>query len=179
MSNAWRSRAIPIASFTDRPRSPRTVPGRLPWQTSTADGIHTNTQTHDVLLQDLWIHGHPVAASWDRSAPDPSPANDATLPITENQAGTSTTATQRPMRPGATWNFFDSIIEFSGCNQDYPDQSHAISCYSQSSGGYGDGVGTPGGTCLNANINQLRLPLQHPGRHRHLPYRYRLLRTCR
>jgi len=24
-----------------------------------SDGIHTNTGTHDVLLQDMWIHGHP------------------------------------------------------------------------------------------------------------------------
>src|SRR5438874_1189349 len=39
-----------------------------------------------------------AAASRDRSAPDPSHANDATSPTTEKQAGISTTTTERQVR---------------------------------------------------------------------------------
>ena len=57
--------------------------------------------------------------------------------------------------PGSLWVLNYSTIEWNGCNQEYPavDPIPVISCYSQSSGGYGDGVGTPPGMCLSANIN--------------------------
>ncbi len=50
------------------------------------------------------------------------------------------------------WNFNYSTIEWNGCNQAYPGPG-AISCYGQSNGGYGDGVGTPTGMCLTVNID--------------------------
>jgi hypothetical protein len=50
------------------------------------------------------------------------------------------------------WNFIYSTIEWSGCNQIYPGTG-AYSCYGQSNGGYGDGVGTPPGMCLTANVD--------------------------
>ena len=56
-----------------------------------------------------------------------------------------------PERPGV-WNFNYSTIEWSGCNQIYPGTG-AYSCYGQSNGGYGDGVGTPPGMCLTANVD--------------------------
>ena len=117
------------------------------------DGIHTNTQTHDVLLQDLWIHGHTGRGIIGPIGAGPVTCERCDIAYNGAAGWDFDDGNGTPNGPGATWNFFDSIIEFSGCNQDYPDQSHAISCYSQSSGGYGDGVGTPGGTCLNTNIN--------------------------
>ncbi len=46
----------------------------------------------------------------------------------------------------------DVTIEWNGCNQAYPGAG-AISCYGQSDGGYGDGIGTPAGTCLTAHVD--------------------------
>ena len=53
-----------------------------------------------------------------------------------------------------TWNFLNSIIQFSGCNQEWP-FTHTIPvayCYDVSYGGYGDGVGTPPGFCVNVDM---------------------------
>jgi hypothetical protein len=117
------------------------------------DGIHTNAQTHDVLMQDLWIHGHTGRGIIGPIGAGPVTCERCDLAYNGEAGWDFDDGNETPNGAGATWNFFDSIIEFSGCNQDYPDQTHAISCYSQSSGGYGDGVGTQGGTCLNTNIN--------------------------
>jgi hypothetical protein len=51
--------------------------------------------------------------------------------------------------------FTNSVIEWNGCNQEYP-AVHEIpvaSCYGQSSGGYGDGIGTPQNMGLNVEID--------------------------
>jgi hypothetical protein len=117
------------------------------------DGIHTNAQTHDVLMQDLWIHGHTGRGIIGPIGAGPVTCERCDLAYNGEAGWDFDDGNGTPNGAGATWNFFDSIIEFSGCNQDYPDQTHAVSCYSQSSGGYGDGVGTQGGTCLNTNIN--------------------------
>lgn len=114
------------------------------------DGIHTTTGTHDLLLQDVWVHGHlgrgikgPIggivtclrcdiayngAAGWDF----------------DDGSGTASVH--------GIWNFNYSTIEWSGCNQAYPGPG-AISCYGQSTGGYGDGVGTPEHMCLAVTID--------------------------
>ena len=65
-------------------------------------------------------------------------------------------------------------IEWSGCNQAYPGTG-AITCYGQSNGGYGDGIGTPGWNLSHRSCRPLRLPLQHAGRIRHAAQRYRKL----
>jgi hypothetical protein len=121
-----------------------------------SDGILTDVNTHDLLLQDMWIHGFPdrgiigpiggvvtaqrvdIAysgmAGWDFD--DGSGSN--------NGNGTASVNGQ--------WSLLNSTVEWSGCNQTYPFTS-VLSCYSQGSSGYGDGVGTPPGTCLAATIN--------------------------
>ncbi|HWB32277.1 MAG TPA: putative Ig domain-containing protein [Acidobacteriaceae bacterium] len=122
-----------------------------------SEGVVTSTGTQNVLLQDVYIHGHtdrgvkgPIGgtftclrcdiyangmAGWDFD--DGSGSN--------NGFGTASL-------PGATWNFLYSTIEWNGCNQIWPNGG-VDTCYSQSTGGYGDGVGTPPGMCLNANID--------------------------
>jgi hypothetical protein len=135
------------------PAFPSGCAGQTPVADFDSDGIHTNMQTHDVLLQDLWIHGHTGRGIKGPIGAGPVTCERCDLAYNGEAGWDFDDDYGTPNAPGATWNFFDSIIEFSGCNQDYPDQTHAISCYSQSSGGYGDGVGTPGGTCLNTNIN--------------------------
>jgi hypothetical protein len=50
-------------------------------------------------------------------------------------------------------NATNLTVEWNGCNQAYPGTG-AVSCYSQSTGGYGDGIGTPAGTCISTNVTQ-------------------------
>jgi hypothetical protein len=59
-----------------------------------------------------------------------------------------------PFGANASWNFLYSQIEWNGCNQEYPivDTYPAASCYSQSTGGYGDGVGSPAGTGTGMSV---------------------------
>ena len=116
-------------------------------------GIWTGTGTHDVLLQDIWDHGHT-----DRGIIGP--------------IGGLVTATRVDIDTNgmAGWDFDDgnstpsvngvlkmnySTVEFSGCNQEYP-AVHAIpvlSCFGQSNGGYGDGIGTPSGNGMDVYVD--------------------------
>ena len=115
-----------------------------------SNGITTTNQTHDILLQDMYIHGFT--------------SRGIIGPI-----GGTVTATRVDIayNGGAGWDFDDGsstpmingvlnlsyvTIEWNGCNQAYPGTG-AISCYSQSTGGYGDGIGTPGGTCIAATVD--------------------------
>lgn len=110
-----------------------------------ANGISTDAATHDITLTDLNIHGF-------------------TSDGIRGPIGGAITATN--VRIGfngsADWDFDDGLgtkstedailkasyltIEGSGCNEEYPIVHAgfpAASCFDQSSGGYGDGVGTP------------------------------------
>jgi hypothetical protein len=113
-------------------------------------GIATNTSTHDILLEDMYIHGF---TSRGINGPIGGTINATRVDIAYNGA--------------AGWDFDDGnatpningvinlsyvIIEWNGCNQAYPGTG-AVSCYSQSTGGYGDGIGTPAGTCLSATVD--------------------------
>ena len=117
------------------------------------DGIATNNKTANVTMTDLWIHGH---TSRGIIGPIGGPVTCLRCTISYNgmagwdfDDGRST-----PYGPGAAWNFLYSIIEWNGCNQEYPitHANPAISCYGQSDGGYGDGVGTPAGTGTGMSV---------------------------
>ncbi len=106
-------------------------------------GILTNQNTHDILLQDLDIHG--------------LRDNGIVGPV-----GGVVTATRVRVafNGGSGWNFDDGFgtksvngqmnwsyvtIEGNGCVEEYP-IAHtfpAAYCYDDNNGGYGDGVGTP------------------------------------
>ncbi|WP_260736837.1 Ig domain-containing protein [Tunturiibacter lichenicola] len=118
-----------------------------------SDGIHTDNTTHDLLMQDLWIHGHigrgikgPIGGLVTCLRCDIAYNGGAGWDFDDGNA--------TPMVNG-NWQFLYSTIEWSGCNQEYPivHTIPVISCYSQSTGGYGDGVGTPHGTGLSATID--------------------------
>ena len=136
------------------PAYPSTCNSQVPLDDYDSDGIYTNTGTHDLLLQDLWIHGHT-----DRGIIGP--------------IGGLVTATRVDisMNGMAGWDFDDgngtpsvnavlkmsnSTIEWSGCNQEYPAVSTipVSSCYSQSTGGYGDGIGTPANDGMDVYIDR-------------------------
>lgn len=113
-------------------------------------GIGTDNQTSDILLQDLWIHRHT-----DRGIKGPIGGT-----VTANRVNIS-------MNGMAGWDFDDgngtpningvlkmsySTIEWSGCNSIYPSTLPAY-CYSQSTGGYGDGIGTPANDSMSVYID--------------------------
>jgi hypothetical protein len=118
-----------------------------------SDGIQTDIHTHDVSMQDVWVHGHPGRGV---KGPIGGVFTCTRCDIAYNgQAGWDFDDGNSTPLVNAVWNFNYSTIEWSGCNQEYPIKHElpAISCYGQSNGGYGDGVGTPAGTGLTANID--------------------------
>jgi hypothetical protein len=131
------------------PAVPSNCSSSTPLDDYAKNGLTTNPGTHDILLQDLNIHGFT--------------SRGIIGPIGGIVTATNVTVSTNG---GAGWDFDDGnstpsinaqliadglIIEWNGCNQAYPGPG-AISCYGQSSGGYGDGIGTPTGTCISATV---------------------------
>ena len=132
------------------PPMPKGCSNNNPLDDYDSDGITTGTDTHDLYMQDLWIHGHT-----DRGVKGAIGGVVTCLrcDIAYNgMAGWDFDNGSSTASINGVWNFNYSTIEWSGCNQIYPGTG-AYSCYGQSDGGYGDGVGTPAGTCLTANID--------------------------
>ncbi len=132
------------------PVYPSSCSSNPPLDDYATNGIVTDTGTQDVTLQDMWIHGF---TSRGIIGPIGGTVNATRVNISYNGA--------------AGWDFDDGIatpnvngainlsyvtVEWNGCNQAYPGPG-AVSCYGQSSGGYGDGIGTPTGTCLTAYVD--------------------------
>jgi hypothetical protein len=129
------------------PAYPSGCSASFPLDDYDGDGITTTNRTHDLTLTDLWIHGHT-----DRGIIGPIGANVTCLRCNISYNGMAgwdfDDGRATVFGANASWNFLYSQISWNGCNQEYP-ITHtfpAISCYGQSSGGYGDGIGTPSGT---------------------------------
>ncbi|MDR3744583.1 MAG: putative Ig domain-containing protein [Acidobacteriaceae bacterium] len=123
-----------------------------------SDGIGTDVNTHDLLLQDLSVHGHT-----DRGIKGAIGGVVTALRVDvayngmagwdfDDGSGSAPGGYGTPSLPGSVWNFNYSTIEWNGCNQIYP-STNADTCYDDIDGAYGDGVGTPPGMCLSANID--------------------------
>ena len=124
------------------PAYPSQCSSSVPVTDAGGNGFIIDANSHDILLQDSNVHGLPAAAmygpfganitltrvrfafngfaGWDMD-------NGAGIPGDENGANASVTANYLTM-------------EWNGCNEEYPivDSIPAESCYSQSSGGFGD-----------------------------------------
>lgn len=125
------------------PRLPTNCRSDTPIDDYDSDGIYTNEKTHDVLLQDLWIHGHT-----DRGIIGPIGGLITAIRVdisTNGMAGWDFDNGRGTPSLNGVLRMSDSTVEWSGCNQQYPATSPnaVVSCYGQSDGGYGDGVGTP------------------------------------
>jgi Putative Ig domain len=123
-----------------------------------SDGIFTDVHTHDLLLQDMWIHGFtdrgvigPIGGLVTATRVDIAYNGMAGWDFDDGSGSNNGNGTASV---NGIWNLNQTKIEWNGCNQEYPivHQFPATSCYSQSTGGYGDGVGTPPGTCLASTI---------------------------
>ena len=118
-----------------------------------SDGIITNQQTSNILLQDIWDHGHT-----DRGIIGPIGGLITATRVdidTNGEAGWDFDDGSSTPSVNGTLKMTYSTIEWNGCNQEYP-AVHAIpvaSCYDQNSGGYGDGIGSPTGTGLNVSLD--------------------------
>lgn len=119
-----------------------------------SDGIHTDITTANVFMRWIWTHGHP-----GRGVKGPiggTVSCDHCIVSMNGAAGWDFADTSGgPLGASANWIFNNSVLEWSGCNQEWP-YTHPIpvaTCYSQGTGGYGDGVGTPTGTGLSVSVD--------------------------
>ena len=135
------------------PRLPSDCSSSIPLDDYDSDGVSTDVHTHDVFLQDLWIHGHtdrgiigPIGGTVTANRIDIS---------TNGMAGWDFDDGRGTPSVNAVLIFTNSVIEWSGCNQEYP-AVHPIpvaTCYGQSDGGYGDGIGTPANDGMDVTID--------------------------
>ncbi len=135
------------------PRLPSNCRTDPPIDDYDSSGITTDTKTHDLLLQDLWIHGHtdrgiigPIGGAVTANRVDIAYNGMAGWDFDDGRGTPSVNASLRLLH---------STVEWSGCNQEYPatHPNPASSCYGQSDGGYGDGIGTPAGTGMDVTID--------------------------
>jgi hypothetical protein len=114
------------------------------------NGVITDVNTRDVTLQDMWIHGF---VSRGIIGPIGGTVSATRVDIAYNgAAGWDFDDGKGTPNVNGVINLTGVIIEWNGCNQAYPGTG-AVSCYGQSNGGYGDGIGTPTGTCLTAHVD--------------------------
>lgn len=114
-----------------------------------ADGINTSQGTHDLTLQNLWIHGHTdraiigaIGGLVTASGVDISANGMAGWDFDD---GNSTPSVNGVLKMD------HSLIEFSGCTE--AADGSIGRCYSQSTGGYGDGIGTPTNSGMDVYID--------------------------
>ena len=114
------------------------------------NGIGTTNTTRDVLLQDMWIHGF-VSRGIIGPIGGTVTANRVVIAI-NGAAGWDFDDGNGTPNVNGVINLSHVTIEWSGCNQAYPGGG-VNTCYGQSNGGYGDGIGTPPKTCLTAHVD--------------------------
>ena len=131
------------------PADPARCNGNYPLDDFASEGIVTDTHTRDVLLQDLWIHGF---TSRGIIGPIGGLVSAVRVDIAYNgSAGWDFDDGKATPSVNGVLKLDHTTVEWNGCNQTYP-AGGAISCYGQSSAGYGDGIGTPSHTCLSAIV---------------------------
>lgn len=134
------------------PRLPKNCSSDYPLDDYDGDGMFTDASTHDLLLQDMWIHGH-TDRGINGAIGGVVTANRVII-STNGMAGWDFDDGHQTQSVNGVWNFLNSTIEWSGCNQEYPavHPVPVVACYGQSNGGYGDSIGTPD-TGFDVNID--------------------------
>lgn len=134
-----------------------------------AAGITTNQSTHDVLIQDTFIHGFSsrgiqgsiggivtclrclistnASAGWDFDDGSDSQPN-------ESGVIGSPTAMNGNASVNGVWSFNYSRVELSGCSELYPTNGFLPTyCFGQLEGGYGGNTGDAPGGCVTVNVD--------------------------
>jgi hypothetical protein len=135
------------------PAMPSACSTSSPYSDFASVAITTNNQT-TFTYTDGWIHGFA-----DRGIKGPIGGTESENRVAIQMNGMAgrdfDDGSSTPSANNPTWNYFNGDISWNGCNQEAWPTTHTIPvgyCYSQSSGGYGDGVGTPSGTALNVDL---------------------------
>lgn len=112
---------------------------------SDTDGIVTDQNMHDILMQDLWIHGHasgglqgPIGGAVTMSRVNISFNGMAGWNFSDMYAADNY---DTPDAPGSSINASYVTMTGNGCFEEYPivhPQFPAVACYDLYSGGFGD-----------------------------------------
>ncbi len=135
------------------PRLPSECRSDTPLDDYDGDGIWLNNQSHDVLLQDIWDHGHTdrgiIGAIGGLITANRMDIAANGMAGWDFDDGRSTPSVNGVLRMSYT------TIEWSGCNQQYPASTPnaVVTCFGQSDGGYGDGMGTPANDGMDVFID--------------------------
>jgi hypothetical protein len=116
-------------------------------------GFVTTNTTHDVLLQDMWIHG--MSNSGIRG-PIGGTFTATRVNIGYNgSAGWSMDDGSSTQNVNGVLNLNYVTIEWNGCTQQYPitNAIPALYCFDDGYGGYGDGLGTQSPAVLQFTCN--------------------------
>jgi len=135
------------------PAVPSTPCNSSPVQDFDSDGIHTNATTSNIFMEDMWIHGH-TGRGIKGGIGGPVTCQRCNIDTNGETGWDFDDGTTHLIGAGAYWHFLHSVVQWSGCNQEYPfvDPIPVATCYSQSTGGQGDGVGTPAGTGMSVDV---------------------------
>lgn len=116
-----------------------------------SNGVDTDSGTHDVLLQDMYIHGH-TNSGIQGNIGGLFTANRVTIAF-NGMAGWNLDDGSHDSN-GVLKLSYVSIIA-SGCREKYPATGAfpALICYDQESAGYGDGLGTQAGYGIDVSID--------------------------
>jgi Putative Ig domain len=116
-------------------------------------GLTTSNTSHDILLQDLWIHG--MSNSGIRG-PIGGTVSATRVNIGYNgDAGWSMDDGYSTQNVNGVLNLNYVTIEWNGCTQQYPivNAIPALYCFDDATGGYGDGFGTQSPAVLQFTCN--------------------------
>ena len=135
------------------PPFPRSCRTNFPLDDYASNGVITSVKTHDLLLQDVSIHGFTYRGIIGAIGEQLRKPRDNCLQRVGRLDFDDGSATHMV---NAVLNLNYVTVEWNGCNQMYPalNQSRGASgCYSQQSGDWKDGIGSPGGTCITAHVD--------------------------
>lgn len=123
--------------------------GGLPVDDYGGSGAYTSTGTHDLLLKDLWVHGFTdrglIGAIGGLVTVEGVDISTNAMSGWDFDDGRATASVN------ASLHATHMLIEYSGCSEG--PGGTVETCYSQSTGGYGDGIGTPAGSGMDVYID--------------------------
>ncbi len=131
-----------------------------------SDGIDTSSTTQNVNIQDVWVHG--TTSGGIKGALGPGYANYDDFVISFSPQTGLDFDKNGAISQQTVFTASNAIIEFSGCEQaipapyPYPTTDAQVaanilpgSCYSQSTGAVGDGIGTGSGQGMDIHVHNL------------------------